>query len=140
MDFWAHRRGDTLTASDGESSAVFSKLPIGPLFHVEVKQPRNGGFHRLYWMLCQRIGNAVGAEAETVSDLLKVRTGHVNVVMTKHGVQKFPASISFAKMDETNFRKFFDKCVVVICEDFGMARPDVLLAVEDLIMPTEVRG
>lgn len=138
--FWATRKADSLIPSDSESAAIFSRLSFTALYKVEVKQPRNGGFHRLYWLLCQRMANALGADPDAVSDLLKIRTGHVITIKTKNGIEHFPRSISYAKMDNTQFREFFEKCVVVICEEFGMQRPDVLAAVEDLIMPTEGRG
>lgn len=138
-EFWAYRNGDNLTPADSESAAIFSRVPFGSPVHVEVKQPRNGKQMRLYWALCQRIANAVGADAEGVSDLIKLRTGHVHIVSTKKGIERFPRSISFAKMDGTSFSEFLDKAILVICEDFGMSRPDVLAAVQDLIVPTEQR-
>lgn len=133
VDFWAYRKGNTLVPAEGESAAIFSKLPFACSVHVEVKKPRSGPQHRLYWMLCQRIGNAVGVEAENISDLLKIRTGHVTIIHTKRGIEKFPKSISYAKMDQTQFKDFFDRCVVVIHEEFGIAKPDILAVVEDLL-------
>lgn len=136
VEFWAYRKGNTLVPSEGESAAIFSRLPFSSSVHVEVKKPRSGAQHRLYWLLCQRIGNAVGVEAETVSDLLKIRTGHVTTVQTKRGVERFPKSIAYASMDQTQFQAFFDRCLVVISEEFGIARPDLLAVMEDLIAPS----
>lgn len=133
-DFWAIRKGDALHVTDTESAAAFSKVPFGKPVHVQVRQPRNGQHHRLYWTLCQRIADAVGADAENVSDILKIETGHcVTVKSRKHGELRLPRSISFAKMDQTAFREFFDRCITVICETWGTQRADVLATVEDLI-------
>src|ERR1043166_2381612 len=108
-DFWAMREGMTLRPFGAESADAFGKLPFGKVVHVEMKQPRNGKHHRLYWTLCTRIANAIGAEPETVSDVLKIRTGHCTTVMTKRGDLHLPKSISFAAMDQTAFNTFFDR-------------------------------
>lgn len=137
-DFWATRRGDALHVTDPEAAAVFARLPFGKPLHVEVRQPRNGAHHRLYWTLVHRIAESVGAEPANVSDILKIETGHcVTVKSAKHGEVKLPRSISFAKMDQAAFRAFFDRCIVAITEVWGIAQPDLLASVEDLIVPTE---
>lgn len=119
--------------SEGESATVFSRLPLGSSLHVEVRRPRNGKHHRLYWVLCHRMANAIGCDSEALSDFLKVKTGHVRIVKTKDGIEEFPASISYASMDQDQFREFFDKCIIIISEKFGIARPDILDAIADLI-------
>lgn len=139
VDFWAIRKGDYLVPDGAESAAAFSKIPFGKPVKVEAKQPRNAAHLRLYWKLCARIAEAVGAERETVSDLLKVRTGSVRIIQTKNGIEKFPTSISFVNMDQTAFSAFFERCLVVIYEEFGIARPDILPFIEDLLVPTERR-
>ena len=139
-DFWAVRHGDNLRIADVESAVAFSRLPIGKALHIEVRQPRNGAHHRLYWALCHRIANAIGSTSENVSDLLKIATGHCNIVKSKtYGEVRLPKSISFAAMDQSDFREFFERCIVVICTEWGMERADVLAAVEDLLVPQEIR-
>jgi hypothetical protein len=133
MMFWAIREGLTLRPFGAESAAEFGKMPFGKVFQVTVKQPRNGAHHRLFWTLCARIGDAVGCEHEDIAFLLKLRTGHVRRIHTKTGIEEIPLSISFAKMDQTAFKEFFDKCVHVIYNEFGIARADVLDAVKDLL-------
>ena len=139
-DFWAIRRGDTLLAADAESAAQFAKIPREKLVHVEVRQPRNGAHHRLYWALVHRIAEGLGCDAEALSDHLKVRAGCVRTVNTREGVKEYPASISFAAMDQTKFSDFFNRCVTIIVEDLGIRRPDVLDQVRDLLEPTELRA
>lgn len=132
-DFWAIREGMALRPFGSESASALGKLAFGKVVHVSVKQPRNGAHHRLFWTLCARIGDAVGCEHEDVAFLLKLRTGHVRRIKTKTGVEEIPLSISFAKMDQTAFSAFFDKCVNVIYTEFGIARADILEAVKDLL-------
>lgn len=133
MNFWAQRSGDNLVPADAESWAEFSRVPFGKPLHVEVKQPRNGAHHRLFFALIHRMANALGVNAEALRDHLTVRAGHVNTVKTAGKVLQYPASIAFHKMDQTEFSQFFQQCVTVLCEDWGMKRPDVLDACKDLI-------
>jgi len=118
---------------DQESLDEFSRLPVGKPLHVEVKQPRNAAHHRLYWSLCARIANALGTTtAENVSDVLKIATGHFTLVNTKrYGRVHIPKSISFAAMDQTEFREFFERCVLVIYEEWKID-PEL---VSDLLVP-----
>ncbi len=132
-DFWASRTGDQLIPSDSESWAEFARVPFGKALHVEVKQPRNPGHHRKFFTLVHRMANALGVNSEALRDHLTVRAGHVNIVKTKDGIREYPASIAFAKMDQTEFNQFFNRCVVTIAEDWGLRRPDILDAVRDLI-------
>lgn len=133
-DLWAIRQGTySLSAADPESAAQLAKVPRGTLVHVEVRQPRNIAHHRLFWALVHRIADGIGCDAEALADHLKVRAGHVRTVNTQLGVKEYPASISFAAMDQAKFSDFFNRCVTIIVEDLGIRRPDVLDQVKDLI-------
>lgn len=133
---FVRRVGNALHPDGADCAAVVSKLPFGRAIRVEIKQPRNVRFHRLYWALINRIADAVGADPENVSDLLKIESGYCTLVRSKkYGDIRLPGSISFAKMDEMAFRKFFDCCVQVIHENWAIAVPDILAAVEDLLHP-----
>ena len=57
--------------------------------------------------------------SEAVKEVLKLRTGHVNIVQLSTGeVIMFPASISFEKMDQDQFNQWFPRAVDVLCRDF----------------------
>lgn len=116
-----------------ESASVFSKLAFGKVVQVEVKQPRNSKHLRLYWTLCHRIGDAIGVEAEDLSDVLKLRTGHVRVIKTSRGTETVPASIAFANMNQDEFSKFYERCITLITTEWGIARDDVLDCIKDLL-------
>lgn len=136
--FFAMRKGDALHPADVESAGLLSKVTPGKIVRIEVRAPRSGAFHRKYWLLCARIGDAVGVDSENISDLLKIETGHCTIVKSKtYGELRLPRSISYAAMDNAAFSIFFERCVQVICETWGIAKPDVLAAVEDLLVPTE---
>lgn len=137
MIIWAVREGMGLRPWGTESASLLGKVPFNKPLQVEVKQPRNSKHSALYWVLCHRIADAIGCEADDISHILKVRTGHVRHVKTKRGVEEVPQSISFAKMDQQAFRAFWDKCLVVIETEIGIARPDILEAVKDILEDTE---
>jgi hypothetical protein len=133
-EFWCEKIAGALRPVDAESYDEFQKIPIGKPLHVEVKQPRNAAFHRLYWALCARIAEARGVTSENVSDVLKIATGHFTLARTKsYGDIHIPKSISFAKMDETEFRSFFERCVLVVYEEWQI-EPE---SVNDLLLPQE---
>lgn len=133
---WLRRVGNVLHADGDGSVEALSKLPINKLLKAEVKQPRRAKHHRLYWEMCHRIGNAVGSDPETVSDMLKVQTGYCTVVKSKsHGVLYFPKSISWAALDQQGFSEFFEKCLTVIQTEWSIARSDMLSILGDLIDP-----
>lgn len=111
---YLRRVGNALFPEGDEAIAELVKLPFAKSLRGEIKQPRNPAFHRLFWALCSRIANGIGAEPESIASVFKLATGHVETVRTKsYGDMKIPKSISFAKLDEIGFRTFFDKCLQV---------------------------
>jgi hypothetical protein len=132
------RVGNTLVPDGEESVSAMSTLPFNKSFMAEVKQPRNPAFHRLFFSVCRRIGDGVGCNEEQIASVFKLATGHYEIIKSKrHGELKIPKSISFAQMDNTKFREFFDKCLVTAFEEWRI-EPESLA---DLIDPkTEARG
>lgn len=109
---------NTLRPADDAGAEVLQGLKVGAYVYVAVTRPRNIQHHRLYWALCSHIAEAIGADRENVSDVIKLRTGHCTIVQTKTERVRLPRSISFAKMDQAEFRLFFERCVKVVCEEF----------------------
>lgn len=133
-ELWGYRHGDSIVPDGVESSAVFAHIPFGKPLHVEIKQPRNANHHRLYWALCARIATAIGSKTQNVSDVLKIATGHCEMIRSKkYGVLRLPKSISFASMDQTQFTEFFERCVDTIYSEWGID-PAI---VSDLLVPQE---
>lgn len=128
---WLKRVGDTLVPASAESAAIFARLKFGRTLKCEVREPRNARHNALYWTICQRIANAVGAEAQNISDLLKIEAGHYRLVRSKkYGDLRLPKSISFAEMGQDEFSPFFEKVLLIIKENWGR---EALDAIEDLI-------
>lgn len=135
---YVRRIGNALFPDGEESICQIAKIPMGKILKAEVKQPRNGAHHRLYFALCNRIADGIGSEADSVSTVFKMATNHVDTIRTKsYGDVKVPRSISFAKMDQTAFREFFDLCVKTAFEQWGL-EPQAFADLLD--QKTEVRA
>lgn len=104
---------------NSQADDILAKLKLGDVAAVEVRKPRNLGHHRLYWALCSLVAENMDGDysAEVVSDVLKIRTGHVTVVKTRKGEVFIPKSISFAAMDQFAFNEFFDRALKVVVSD-----------------------
>jgi hypothetical protein len=102
------------------ASDALRGLALGAKVKAEVKRPRNPGHHDKYWALCSKIADAIPGEytAENISDVLKIKAGHSTAVQTKDGVIFLPKSIAWSKMDQPAFAKFYERCLVVICEQW----------------------
>ncbi len=134
---YVKRMGNALLPDGDEAIAELAKLPLDRSLRAEVKQQRNPAFHRLFWALCARIASGIGAEPESIATVFKMATGHTETIRTKsYGDIKIPKSISFAKLDNTGFRAFFDNCLEVAWTEWKLD-PD---AFADLLDPkTEIR-
>jgi hypothetical protein len=114
MKHFFRRTMSGLVPADDEAEKALRGVKPGVVVAVEVTRPRNIQHHRLYWAMCSKIANAIEAEPENISDVLKLKTGHFVTVQTKGGPVHLPRSISFAKMDQGEFREFFERCCRVI--------------------------
>lgn len=110
-------------------------VKIGATLAAEITRPRNLEHLHLYWLMVDTIAEAVGAEPDNVSDLIKLRTGHVRTIKTKTGLVQFPKSISFAKCDQAQFNAFFDKACAVVCDEFlpHMKADELRRQIEDMV-------
>lgn len=114
-----------LSPHDEGGSEALRGITLGAVVRVQVSRPRNLRHHMKYWTLCSKIANAVPGDltAENVSDVLKLKTGHFRIVETTDGdgvieQNRIPRSISFAKMDQAQFSDFYERCILVICEQW----------------------
>lgn len=123
--FFPFTRGGALEAD---------KIKQGAEVMGKLTKRRNGKFHRLYWQFCTFVaaalndgpGNIVWTQ-EMVSDRLKIATGRADVIALPRSMQSVygaqvavkPQSISFAKMDDTEFGAFVEASMAYILTEFG---------------------
>lgn len=106
---------------DAAGKDLIDHIGKGELVKVKISRPRNAGHHRKFFALL----NLVFENQEHYPTLdhmlvaLKVALGHCDTVILKNGQTAFiPRSISFAKMDQTEFEAFWDKACQIITKHF----------------------
>lgn len=114
MKFWTKRAGNGLFVYDSDSAAEFEKIPWRTPLRTEVTQPRNLGFHKLFFALCSRIASGIGKDTEFVVRSFKIETGKYTIYKTIGGREVIQLeSIGFQHMDQISFKTFFEECVSV---------------------------
>lgn len=106
--------------ADARSESILAGVPVGSVVEIDLSRSRNVQFLRLYWALCKMIADAAPGfhTPENVSDCLKLEVGHYTVCRSLTSLYRLPRSISFAKMDEAEFREFFNRCARAVCENW----------------------
>lgn len=138
MKFLARKDLGHLTPVDAAGEEALRKLRFGDVVTVEVKKPRNGKHHRLYWALIGIVfDNQDRYETtEQLHNALKIAAGiYTPLEMPGGVVHKVPGSISFESMDQTAFSQFYDRVCDLIAQHFlpGVSVEDLKAEVEQMI-------
>ena len=132
-----------LVPNDEPSLKLLQKMKKDKVYKVKVTQPRNVMFHRKYFVLLDTIFDYQrmfgDGEEEAFRYWITCKAGFYEI-KTMPGGQKvaFAKSISFAKMDEFEFQKLYDKTLEValshkdICA--GIDQDDLLKEAQERIM------
>jgi hypothetical protein len=121
------RCGVSLQAADQLAEEDINALPRNKQFMAEVKRTRSLPHHRLLFSLLRKVAKSTPTPLSETALLqwVKVRTGHVDILPLGFGkVYEAPASISFAEMDQAQFREFFDRVVNLILTEVAPGLPD----------------
>lgn len=130
-----------LVPAGEEAVAVLRRIKQGATVRAEITQPRNVAFHRKFFGMLNVVYAACGdwASPRELLTELKYRVGHVDeqrIIDRESGevmaTITTPRSISFAAMDDAEFREFFDRCVNVICTEMVVGLDDAVLREEVL--------
>lgn len=118
----------SLRPVDAEGKDAIDHIGKGELVKIRISRPRNAGHHRKFFALLNLVFENQ-EHYETLDHMLvalKVALGHCDTVILKNGQTAFlPKSISFAKMDQTEFETFWNRACQVITKHF---LPDVTQA------------
>lgn len=123
----------SLRPGNAQAEEWLAKQPLGALIQVEAKRPRNVAFNAKFWAMLTIIAdNVEGLTPELLCEVVKLRTGHVDVVKTKRGIVEIPRSISFAAMSEDDFSAFYDRAIAFILSDIlpGLNKDDLNREIE----------
>jgi hypothetical protein len=127
-----------LVPCDERDRDLLSKIKIGKQVSVEVKQSRNIGHHRKLFAMLQIILDNQDhyTSVDQLLNVCKLRIGHVETVQTKHGLIEWPASISWASMDQSTFEDFYNRAVNWACSEVipGLATSELNSEVEQRLL------
>lgn len=104
------------------------KLKEGEVYEVEIKRKRNIGFHRKYFALinlCFENQNQF-EHIDDLRDYLTCKSGYYDRIPTPDGEMIRPKSISFAKMDDIEFDRLYQRTIDTICKFLQVEEGDIL--------------
>lgn len=122
------------TAADAEAMDALTKGASYRAVFTRAK-PRSLRQHRLLFALIKIARENYDGEIteKTVLNVLKLRTGHVEVAKLPSGeIIMAPSSINFHSMDQDAFNLWFPRAVDVLCRDFvpGLAHDLAMREIE----------
>lgn len=108
---------------DEAGTELLRKIGQGEIVAVELKRPRNVQHHRLFFALLTLVWEQMDHDRyPTIEDLLdavKLCIGHRRRIELPSGKIHFvPKSISFARMDQSEFAAFYDRVCDLIAREF----------------------
>ncbi len=110
----------------------------GELVQLDGKRPRNANFHRLWWAMLSTAAAKSNPKmtAEELNFMAKAATQTGKWLKNpKTGIPMFmPGSISFASMDQRQFKHFVKVAAEALCERFlpGVVPDELLAEFQDL--------
>lgn len=104
------------------------KLRSGETYLVEIKQPRNIGFHRKYMALINLVfeNQEHFDNIDSMRHWLQMRAGYYVETVTPTGVMFEPKSISFANMDEIEFNELYGRVLDEVCKFLDISEEEVI--------------
>lgn len=125
------RKGEMLLPLARFDGAAITGFREGAVLKCELSESRSLPRHRLYWAVLTAVVQATGKwpNAEALHHALKIHLGAVEEIASVRGeILIRPKSTSFGKMDEREFREFFDNVLLAITTEVcpGMTVEDLL--------------
>jgi hypothetical protein len=103
------------------------KLKLGQDYEVDIKNPRNVGFHRKFFALLN-IGHEntkLQMPFETYRKYMIVKAGYFTAYQTPKGIYYDPESISFTNMNQNQFEEVYSRVLDKIIDDIGATKEDI---------------
>lgn len=119
IEFRAVKKLGALRPASAHDAEIMQGLPDGaPIKMVATIHPRNERAHRWFFGLLGVVADNTDLNTTQLLTLIKIGIGHVDtIIMPGTGEVIYqPRSISWAKMDEKEFRSFVDRAINFIIE------------------------
>ena len=107
---------------------IFNKFKEFEDIEIELKRPRNLGFHKKFFALLNLGFQNTKQPIELFEDYREwaiMRAGHVRKIQTLDGEFYRAKSINFAKMDNLEFEEVYKSVLQVIILDTGATEQDI---------------
>jgi hypothetical protein len=133
-----HRDLGAFRPASPEAEAMLQKIKLGDVVRIKVERPRNIQHHKKFFALVGLVFRNQDhyQSQEHLLTALKVALGHCDTVICKDGNPAYiPLSISFAKMDQTEFDAFYTRTLDLIAKHFlpGIDKEDLRNEVEGFL-------
>lgn len=129
INFQVRHRNGVLAPASPEAIEIIRALPEGKEVSCSIRRPRSHRHHRKYWALCRLVAsNHEQLKNEKMVDqVIKIESGHVDLVKVGGAYYKLPRSISFSAMDQDGFNEFYNRACDVVCDKLlpGVDREEV---------------
>jgi len=103
------------------------KLKLGQDYEVDIRNPRNVGFHRKFFALLN-VGHEntqLNMPFDTYRKYLVIKAGFFDVYETPKGLFYDAKSISFASMEQDEFEDVYSRVLDKIIEDIGTTKENI---------------
>lgn len=116
MEVLLQKKGKWLVPAEPQSDEVVAGIKDGEVVSCNIKRPRNINHHRLFFALMNEVylNQSRYATMDHMLIAIKVAIGHYDEQNVNGRAVVIPRSISFAKMDQNEFRNFYDKVVEMV--------------------------
>lgn len=135
--FLIKTEGGDLIGYDGDDQSYVAKLKPGESLECDTTKARNPGHHKKFFALFNTAFKSQNkyATQHALMVELKVRAGWYDEHITQDGKMVFvPKSLSWARMGQEEFEKFYNEAVVALAEMFGTE--DVVMEADEIIART----
>ena len=103
------------------------KLKLGQDYEVDIKNPRNVGFHRKFFALLN-IGHentSLDMPFDTYRKYITIKAGFYNAYTTPKGLFYDAVSISFSSMTQDEFEDVYSRVLDKVIEDIGVTKEEI---------------
>lgn len=116
-------------------------LRVGDTVLCSIRKPRNYEFHKKFFALVRLTFDNLPEHLvrmlnihseESMLDNLKLDLGYYSIIYHARKPVIKLGSISFAKMDETEFQTFYNRCIDIVLTNYlrGTSREEILNEIE----------
>lgn len=110
-----------LVPDDDKGRALLDRMGDGECCMVKVVRPRSVQWNKLYWSLCETIGENQDPQRtkESIDSEIRILSGHYEVMHVAGHEVRVPNRIAFDRMDGDEWAEYFQKAELAIADRFG---------------------